>query len=325
MKSAVVLGGSGFVGERCVAELHAAGWSARTVSSPRLSTRARRADELADEIAAQADTVAGLADKFVDVDLVVNSGGIAVSNAPESDELFGANAILPGVTSLAAGQAGVRRLIHLSSISVQGRMDPLDETMRHHPNSPYSASRALGELAVVGPEHQHTVILRLPGVHDAGRQVTRTLNRVARSPLSSTAGRGDRPTPLVLLDNVSAAVAFLAAFDGPIPKVVLPPAEDITTDRLLQLLSGRQPRHIPVWIAKSVTSSLLSGGKLSPSAYALGRRLELMWLGQRQSGTWMADAGFRAPVGVEGWSMIGQTLRSGVTSAVREEVDPTGS
>lgn len=310
MRSAVVLGGSGFVGSKCVIALQAAGWNARSESTPRLTTSVRAPGELTKELARHTATIDSLSDVLGSADVVINSGGIAVSNAPDSDDLFGANAILPGVISLAARQSGVRRFIHLSSILVQDRMDPLDETMRHCVKSPYSASRSLGERILAGPDHDHAVILRLPSVHAPGRSATRKLSWVARSPLSSTAGRGDRPTPLVLLENVAGAVEFLAAYEGKVPKVVLPPAEGITTGRVLELLGGRMPRHIPVSFAKPVTSLLLLAGRLSPHAYTLGRRLEIMWFGQGQGRNWMTEAGYVAPVGAEGWEAIGRALRS---------------
>lgn len=306
MSTAVVLGGSGFVGARCLQELRAAGWEARSEPSPRLATAARRPDELRATLAGEAEVVDALAEALDDADVVVNSGGMAISNAPASDELFGANALLPAVVSLAAGRAGARRVIHLSSISVQGRMDPLDESMRHNPNSPYSASRALGEQLLQGPEHRHTVIFRLPGVHAAERSVTRKLNWIARSPLSCTAGPPPRPTPLMLLDNVAAALVFLAEYAGEVPLVVLPPADGVTTDGILELLGGRKPRHIPVRVAAPVVSLLMLTGRRSPGVYALGRRLELLWFGQGQVPGWLTEVGFRPPVGPEGWAAIGR-------------------
>ncbi len=311
MKTAAVLGGSGFVGSACVAALQEAGWDARAEPAPRLTTSARSPLELISELPRHHATIDQLAKVFDSTDVVINAGGMSTPMAGNSNDLFGANSLLPGVVSVAARQAGARRFIHLSSISVQGRMDPLDETMQHRVNSPYSNSRSLGERIIEGPDHDHAMILRLPPVHNTTRSNTRKLGRVARSPLSSTAGRGDRPTPLVLLENVGAAVEFLAAYEGKAPKVVLQPTGGITTERLLELLGDRKPWHIPVSLAKLVTALLLLAGRRSASIHTLGRRIELMWLGQGQKPSWLTEAGFVSPVNVEqGWATLGRALHS---------------
>ncbi|MGH3764952.1 MAG: NAD-dependent epimerase/dehydratase family protein [Pseudonocardiaceae bacterium] len=310
MKSATVLGGSGFIGSACVAALQRAGWNARAQPTPRLATSARSLPELAKELPRHKVEIDQLAEALDVADVVINAGGMSTPTAGNSDTLFGANSLLPGVVALAARQAGVFRFVHLSSISVQGRMDPLNETMEHRLNSPYSSSRSLGERILEGPEHDHAVILRLPPVHSASRSNTQMLSRIAHSPFSSTAGRGDRPTPLVLLENVCAAVEFLAAYKGQVPKVVLQPTGGITTKRLLELLGDHKPCHIPVSLAKLITTLLLLAGRRSASIHTLGRRVELMWLGQRQEPSWLTEAGFDLPVGAEGWAALGRSLSS---------------
>ncbi|MGH3430624.1 MAG: NAD-dependent epimerase/dehydratase family protein [Pseudonocardiaceae bacterium] len=310
MESATVLGGSGFIGSACVAALQGAGWNACAEPAPRLATSARSLSELTSELPRHQAVIDRLAEVLDSTDMVINAGGMPANNAEDSDDLFGANSLLPGVISVAARQAGVRRFIHLSSISVQGRMQPLDETMQHCVDSPYPKSRSLGERIIEGPAHDHAVILRLPSVHGANRPGTWRLNRIAHSPFSSTAGCGDRATPLALIENVGAAVEFLAAFKGHVPKVVLQPTDGITTGRILELLGDRKPRHIPVSFAKPVTTLLLLAGRLFPRVHTLGRGIELLWLGQDQQPSWLTEAGFVSPVGAEGWAAMGRALNS---------------
>lgn len=308
MRSAVVLGGSGFIGSACVAALRAAGWDARPEPAPRLKTSARSVPQVRVDLAGRQVAIAALAEVLSSSDVVVNAGGMPATTAADSDELFGANALLPGVVAHAMRRSGVPRFIHLSSISVQGRMDPLDETMEHRVSSPYSTSRSLGEWAI--QRCSHAVILRLPSVHGPSRSGTRRLYRIANSPLNSTAGHGDRPTPLALLENVGAAVEFLAGYNGELPKVVLQPTEGITTGRLLELLGGREPRHIPVALAQTVTALLRVAGRRSASIQTLGRGIELLWLGQAQKQSWLTGTGFVSPVGAEGWVDVRREIRS---------------
>lgn len=304
-----MLGGSGFIGSACVAALTSVGWNAWAEPAPRLETSARSLAELKHDIMRRHAEVDQLAAVLRMTDVVVNAGGMPATTADDSDHLFGANALLPGVVDLAARQAGVRRFIHLSSISVQGRLNPLDETMLHSVSSPYSSSRSLGERIIEELDSHRAVILRLPSVHGPSRTGTRRLFRIANSPFSSTAGRGDRPTPLALRQNVGAAVEFLAAYAGDVPRVVLQPTEEITTGGLLELLGGRRPWHVPVSLARPVTTLLLLAGRRSAAIQTLGRGIELLWLGQNQKPSWLTEAGFVPPVGAAGWADLGQAIR----------------
>src|SRR5882757_6844731 len=84
-------------------------------------------------------------------DVAVNAAGLAAPEESDLPRLMAANAVLPGVIASLVAEAFVPRLIHVSSAAVQGRMDPLDETATLRPFSPYSSSKAAGELVLSGP------------------------------------------------------------------------------------------------------------------------------------------------------------------------------
>ncbi len=105
-------------------------------------------------------------------------------------------------------------------------------------------------------------------------------------------GPGDRPRPVATAANVGAAVAFLAGHDGPVPRVVLQPGEGFTTGRLLHLLGDRRPVRIPMPVARTITAALLFAGRRVRRVNEVGRGLELMWLGQGQTASWLTGAGF---------------------------------
>lgn len=331
---AIVLGGSGAVGSVCAAALRTAGWDVQVRSAPRLATAARTPEALAAAAGHHCATVDRLVAEFVAADVVVNAAGLPTITAPASDALFGANALLPGLVGAAAARAGVRRVIHIGSVAVQGRRDPLDESTAYDLRSPYARARALGEGlldrlgnggAPLGPtahpgpvsttglgeggtdesgggpgvgnepgNHRRTVVLRLPSVLGSGTSGQRATARIARSPLCSVAA--DRPRPLATAENVGAAVAFLAAHAGPVPPIVLQPDEGHTTRSVLDLLGGRRPRRVPVPLARAVTAALRSTRVRRLDE--LSRGLELLWLGQSQAPSWLTAAGFtpaRAP------------------------------
>jgi nucleoside-diphosphate-sugar epimerase len=232
-------------------------------------------------------------------DAVVNAAGVARATSTGDAELVGANALLPLVVAHAR-PAGAR-LVHVSSVAVQGRGCILDESPRRAPFSPYSASKALGEQAL--EQCPDVVVFRPTSVHGRDREVTRTLVKVLSSPGASVAGAGDGATPQVLVQNVASAVAFVALSTEMPPRVVLQPSENLTVRDLVTLLGRREPKHVPIPVARLVVSLSARAGRWSGSVAGASRRLEMMWFGQQQSRSWL-DGRWSAPVGREGWTEL---------------------
>jgi len=306
MTRVAVIGASGFVGSACLAALQEAGLQVEVVSAPRLRTSARSVTALFRE--QRTREAESLRSALGEHDVVVNCAGIAAANAAASDELFGANALLPVVVAQASRDAGVRRFIQVSSAAVQGRREPLTESAETDAFSPYSASKALGEAALFSLDPPGLVIFRPTSVHGSGRPVTVSLSRLARSPLSSTAGTGTRPTPQVHIRNVAAAMAFLCAYPGPIQPIVLQPAEGMTTGTLLRILGSRPPRQIPLPLARSIVKSGYRAATALRTGSGLVRRVEMLWLGQGQQDTWLLGAGFRPRIDEELWRELSQKM-----------------
>lgn len=297
-----VLGSTGFVGTAVVEALDRRGALVRRVTGPRLTSDARDLHGLR---AALVDRVAvreteRLRDELADCSVVVNVAGLATATSGGHNDLVGADALLPGVVALAMG--GRARLVHVSSAAVQGRREVLDESTDVQPFSPYSAAKAWGE-ALVRERVGDTVCFRPTSVHGPGRTVTRTLARALRSPVASVAGAGDRPTPQVLVANVADAVSYVATTSEQPPPVVLQPWEGLTTAELVRLLGGREPRHVPEFVARAAVASGYRAARWSGGAAGTVRRLEMMWFGQRQEPGWL-DARWRPPYGHEAWKEL---------------------
>ena len=299
-----VLGASGFVGSAVVERLQLAGHQIVPVRAPRLRAPLPFTGDVG--VAARRDpALPELVVTFGSyrVDVVINVAGASDATGRNDIELLGANALLPRVVREAALEAGVERFVHVSSAGVQGRRSILDESAEMAPFSPYTRSKAWGERALIGcPE---TVIYRPTSVHGAGRRVTRSLISFARSSFASVAGDGTRVTPQVLVQNVASGIAFVAATSRPLPRIVLHPSEQLTTESLLWALGATRVRHVPDRLAGVVLGGLRTSARRSAGFAANTRRLEMLWYGQRQVAGWLEETGWRAPLGREGWTVLG--------------------
>lgn len=247
--------------------------------------------------------------EWVGADAVVNAAGDPDASSRDDAALIAANGVLPGLIGRRTAEAGITRFVHVSSAVVQGRRPVLDESDNFDAFSPYAKSKVLGEQFArrFGPEQ--TVCYRPPSVHHESRRVTQLTARIAASPLSTVASPGTQPTPQALAANVGAAIAELALTDRTPPPVVIHPWEGLNCESLLELLGERQPKRIPVALARILVGAGAFAGKLVPAVAANARRIEMVWFGQEQAVSWLSEQGWEPPVGVEGWAGLRERLR----------------
>lgn len=281
----IVLGASGFIGSAVVRRARDLGLQVRTVKAPRLSLDPHLADH-APKSENYEREIRSLSEKFVKGSTIINAAGTAEAAAEETRELFGANALLPWLIAQAAIAAEVRRLVHISSAAVKGRLQ-LNSEPTTAAFSPYSRSKAVGESWLRTITGAQITILRPTSVHGKGRKVTETLQRIARSPLSSVAGSGNQRTPQIQLETVARSVLILATHEGTVPAITLTPDEKIEGGAFLALLGGHQPIRIPTQLAKATVGAIRIVGRTQGKIAANSRRLELMWFGQRQTTSWL--------------------------------------
>lgn len=285
-----VVGASGFIGSHIVEAFERAGHEVVRVIAPRLFADTRTAVELA-ELASTSAEVSAMARKLQSCDVVLNAAGIANATSTDLSAVIGANALLPSVVLHAASQAGVKRVVHISSASVQGAAS-LDERPTYDARSAYTWSKALGEQALLAKQGLGPTlsIYRPTSVHGPGRPVTERVVVIARSRLVAVAAPGADPTPQIHVLNVARAALLLAVHDGPVPTIVLHPWEGHTTSSFLETLrGGRSVRQLPRGLARLLVCAAyvvasVSRGRLWPHA----RRLDLILFGQAQNADWLA-------------------------------------
>lgn len=306
-----VVGATGFVGSAVVEALQRRRCRVVTVAAPRLRTALRSAGALLDAASTE-PALGALIDSFDGAEAVVNAAGCPDASSWDTELLLGANALLPAVVARAAARSGARRLLHVSSAVVQNDAPVLDESEELRPFSAYSISKVAGEeaLRLVRDDALQIVRYRPPSVHASDRRVTRMLTRIAASPLATVARPGDQPTPQALLPNVADAVAHLVTTPSTPPHVVVHPSEGVTVSGLMRdLAGGKRPRRIPRPIAVAGVRAAKTLGRVHRPTAANARRVELLWLGQAQAGSWLEQDGWVPVEGPDAWRALGDEVR----------------
>lgn len=318
---AAVLGASGFVGRAVADALRRNAIIVVPVPAPRIAAEQLTTPQSWLTSAAAERDVRELESALTGSDVVVNCAGLATPGAPASAAMDGANALLPSVVHEIAARTGISRMVHVSSAAVQGDRDVLDETEECTPFSPYGAAKSDGErylLACSGAGPSVT-ILRPTSVHGAGRATSASLARLARSHLSSVAGKGRRHSPQVLVQNVGQAVAMLLAEQADIPSIVLQPSEGHTTRSVLEVLGmGREPHQVPDRVARGFVRTARVAGRSSRTS-AARRRLSMLWFGQDQVPGWLQEHGFVPTADRQVWHDLGLALSQEDSTARRAE------
>lgn len=286
----ILVGASGFVGSAISQQLDNLAQPYRALSAPRLTSQAQDASYILEQARQQQDLVDQLAQQLAGAQVVINAAGLASPDQSQLAPLMGANALLPVILALAANQAGVPRFLHLSSAAVQGPVPVLDASPRTQPFSPYSRSKALGEealllLATQVPDLEIS-ILRATSVQGVSRQTTRSLVKVASSPLASVAGDGQQKTPVSSAQALAAFTHSLATYPGQLPPIVLQPWEGTTCTSVLEDAGGRRPWKIPSPLARALIRAGYGASRLWAGAAGPVRRLEVMWFGQDIDDSW---------------------------------------
>lgn len=156
-----ITGGTGFVGRAFIAEALKAGWTVRA-----LARKPQKAQNGVTWVAGALDNQESLNALMTGAEAVVHIAGAV--NAPNRAGFAQANIAGTEAVLAAATQAGVRRFIHISSLSAR------EPTL-----SNYGWSKAEGEQRVMASTLAWTVI-RPPGIYGPGDTEMRDLYRFAR-------------------------------------------------------------------------------------------------------------------------------------------------
>lgn len=281
-----VLGSTGFVGSAMVEFLQKQGYEVVELRGPRVDLSPLV--ESPREVALSAKTHPAtdeLAELLVGVDVVINAAGLATPDEGPSNELYGANSLLPAIVAWSSERSGIKRVVHLSSAAVQGRKQTLDETLDATPFSPYSRSKALGERAFLCSGFQQDldlVVVRATSVQGPGRATTESFRWIAQSNLASVARPGSQATVVSSINGLVDFVGNVAVSNGALAPVMLQPWEGLSAADVIRFAGSKEPLMLPRTLCLSLLFVARTIGLVIPEIAGAGRRLELMWVGQKQ-------------------------------------------
>jgi hypothetical protein len=84
----------------------------------------------------------------------------------------------------------------------------------------------------------------------------------------------------------------------------------VTNQSLLKDFGNRDPKVIPLPLARLVVTVMRTAGIVVPRLRANVRRIEMIWFGQAQAPSWLEGAGWHPPHGREVWREMGAAFRS---------------
>lgn len=289
--SALVSGATGFLGGHLAALLHARGWKVRALA--RRTSDVSRLEALGVEIV-QGDVgdLASLARAAAGQRVVFHTAG-KVTDWGRPEEFFRANADGTAAVVAACQQAGVERLVHVSSLTVLGLHRtgaPVDEASPYDRAAPdpYTRSKIAGEervRAAHGERGLATTVVR-PGVIWGPGDVTIVPRIVAllRRGLMVLVDGGRNHVALSHVENLAEALRLAAeapAAAGQVYHVTDGEALDARTviEALAEAAGAPPPRaSLPFWAVHGAAAALegwarLTGREAPPALTRYGVRL----------------------------------------------------
>lgn len=246
----LVTGATGFIGSRITAELGRQQIAARTLSRHPLRGTAARVGDLT-----RPETLAGLCDG---IDTIVHCAGFAHAQANVRDDFAARHEAVnhQGTRNLleAAGRAGVRRFVLLSSVKALATPGDrrIDEEFPGEPDSPYGRAKRAAEAAAFDAGNRYgmqVVALRLAMVYGAGDRgnLGRMVEGVRAGWFPPLPDTGNHRS-LVHIEDVTEAVLLAMSHPGAAGRCFIVASEEAPSGaELYDAIRRMLGRSVPSW------------------------------------------------------------------------------
>lgn len=227
-------GGTGFVGRRVIAQAVGHDWHIRA-----LTRRAQPAEPNVNWVRGALDKPDSLVELMTGADVVLHVAGVV--SAPDVAGFTAGNVAGTQAVLDAARAAGVRRFVHVSSLSA-----------REPQLSAYGASKRAGEDLVRASDRDWTIV-RPSGVYGPGDTEMRDMFRMAQMGLALLPPPGK--VALVAVDDLARLLLALAERDGPRDVLEVDDGNPLSHADLARLIGnavGRRvmPMHLPAGLLR---------------------------------------------------------------------------
>lgn len=250
---ALVTGASGFVGRRVCARLVEGGqFRVRGASRQPASLPAGVEKFRVSDVGADTDWTATLAGVSVIVHLAARVHVVRDSSANPLNEFRRVNVAGTERLLQQAVGSGVRRVVYISSLKVNGESGSYSESDRPSPEGPYAVSKYEAEQVVrTFADRIETVIVRPPLVYGPGvRANFHTLLRAVTRGVPLPLGSVRNQRSLVGLDNLVDFIVTCMVHPAAAGETFLvSDGDDLSTAELIRRIArafGRSPRLLPI-------------------------------------------------------------------------------
>ena len=254
---ALVTGATGFTGGHLARYLAARGDAVRVlVRQP--SQAERQAFAGMETVVGDLETGDNLLRAVEGVDVVFNVAALYRQAGLPEPTYRRVNAEAPGAIVEAAAKAGVRRVVHCSTVGVHGDIEhpPADETAPLRPGDVYQVTKLEGEehaRARAQERGVEVVIVRPSGIYGAGdRRLLKLFRGVARRRFVIL-GDGEIFYHLTHIDDLVEGFRLAATVPGAAGRTYILAGGEVTTlNELVRIIGAEagvpgEPWHLPVW------------------------------------------------------------------------------
>lgn len=247
-------GANGFVGQALVPRLADDGHHVIALTRRHAATPLRAAEVVIGDLETLDDWAGSLAGAHAVVHLAAR---VHVMHDPESDPLAAFRRTNVEATLRLAREAasrGIRRVVFLSSVKVNGESGRFDEEDVAAPEDPYGVSKLEAEQGlrvIAASTGLEVVIVRPPLIYGPGvRANFAALMQAVRRGIPLPLGAVDNRRSLVALDNLVDFIATCLTHPAAANETFLvSDGEDLSTSELIRRLAaamGRKPRLVPI-------------------------------------------------------------------------------